>query len=83
MANAGRTYVLLAGVSGTVPGVTFASGTTLPLNFDAFTRVALSLANTPVFEGFLGTLDDAGRARARFDSVTSSEMPSVGASCMN
>ncbi|MHC4945191.1 MAG: right-handed parallel beta-helix repeat-containing protein [Planctomycetota bacterium] len=67
--NAGRNYLLLGGVSGTNPGTSLPGGlATLPLNWDAFTDVALLMVNTPVFEDFLGTLDGAGRAAAQLNA---------------
>ena len=36
---------------------------------DVFSDLALSLENTPVFTGFLGTLDGAGRATAKLDTL--------------
>jgi hypothetical protein len=63
--NAMRNYILLGGVSGTVPGTTLPGGlATLPLNWDVFTGIVISLANTPLFANFMGTLDAAGEASA-------------------
>jgi len=67
--NAGRTYVMFGSVTGTSPGVPLPGGATLPLNWDAFSELALSLVNTPVFAGFAGTLDGAGRATATLDTL--------------
>jgi len=67
--EAGRDYVLLGGASGTAPGVTFPSGVTLPLNLDAFTDLVLAQLGTAPFEGFAGTLDATGAARATFDTL--------------
>jgi gingipain R len=57
-------YALLSGVSGTSPGMTLPSGVTIPINFDAWTYFVLGQMNTPVFQNFLGTLDNAGTAAA-------------------
>ena len=62
-ANAGRNYMVFGSVSGTMPGTPLPGGiVTLPLNWDVFTNLVLSLANTPVFPDFLGTLDANGEA---------------------
>jgi hypothetical protein len=67
--NAGRTYVLFGSMTGTSPGVPLPGGATLPLNWDAFTDIALSLVNTPVFTAFAGQLDGEGRATATLDTL--------------
>ncbi len=67
--EAGRDYVLFGSASGTAPGLPLPGGATLPLNWDLFSDVALSLVNTPVFAAFAGTLDGAGRATATFDTL--------------
>jgi len=65
VANAGRYYMILAGVSGTDPGTVLPGGyETLPLNWDALTDVVYDNINTPTFANFLGTLDGDGRADA-------------------
>jgi hypothetical protein len=66
-ANAGRPYLLLASISGTSPGVPLGA-VTLPLNPDAFFFASLSLANTPLLSGTLGSLDGAGEASASFNA---------------
>ncbi len=68
--NAGRKYLLLGGVSGTFPGTLLPGGqATLPLNWDVFTNIVLDLANTPVFQSFLGALDGAGEAAGTMDTL--------------
>jgi hypothetical protein len=67
VANAGRSYYLLASRSGTAPGMSLPGGLVLPLNPDAFMGHARRNANTPQFSGFVGTLDASGRATARLD----------------
>jgi len=62
-----RNYCLLGGVSGTSPGTTCPGGTVLPLNWDFFTDLVLSLINTTIFTNFLGTLDTEGKADAWFN----------------
>jgi len=66
--NSGRTYLLLAGLSGTSPGTMLPGGMALlPLNLDAFTfEVVFPLINTQIFQNFMGTLDSAGAAFAYF-----------------
>jgi gluconolactonase len=60
----GRTVLLLGSSTGTEPGFLLETAR-VPLQVDAFTNFALTLVNTPVFSGFLATLDAQGRARAR------------------
>ena len=67
--SAGRGYALLGGVSGTLPGTPFPEGqVVLPLNVDRFTKgVVLPLIDSPVFTGFVGTLDPLGAASAQLN----------------
>jgi hypothetical protein len=66
--NAGRNYLLLCGISGTDPGYPLPGGTaTLPLNWDVFTDVVLSLSNTAFFSDFIGTLDGTGQGTAQLN----------------
>lgn len=59
--NADRNYIILGGVTGTSPGTPLPGGhATLPINWDVFTDIALSLLNSPVFVSFMGTLDGDG-----------------------
>jgi len=69
-ADAGRTYVLLASLSGSAPGTPFGF-VQLPLNVDAFTVRALGWLNKPVLPGSMGQLDADGRATAGLNSITS------------
>lgn len=63
--NGNRNYILLGSVSGTLPGIPLPGGiVTLPLNWDVFMNLTISLANTALFQDFLGTLDAAGSATA-------------------
>jgi len=64
--NAGRPYLLLASISGTFPGTSLGA-VTLPLNADAVFFASLSLANTPLLSGTLGSLNGAGEATASFN----------------
>jgi hypothetical protein len=59
---AGSSYRLLGSVSGTTPGLTFANGVNLPLNWDPFLLITLSQANSPALQNFAGTLDAEGSA---------------------
>ena len=50
-----RYYIVLGSVSGTQPGFPLPGGlATLPLNWDVFTDIVLSMINTTVFQEFLG-----------------------------
>lgn len=62
--NAGRKYLLVAGLSGTTPGFEMPGGTAmLPVNLDDFTWFTLlPLMNTPLFQNFAGTLSADGTA---------------------
>jgi len=67
--NANRKYILLGSVSGVSPGTLLPGGkATLPLNWDLFTNLILSMFNTPAFSNFLGTLDGLGAANAKLDT---------------
>jgi hypothetical protein len=68
-ANAGRQYLLLGSVTGTMPGYPLPGGKTLPLNWDVFTDFILSCLHTPACQDFLGTLDGAGCATASMDTM--------------
>jgi hypothetical protein len=66
--NGGLDYYILGSVSGTEPGITLPGGhAILPLNWDAFTGVMVTLLNTPIFDNFMGTLDASGKAKAKFE----------------
>jgi hypothetical protein len=63
--NGGRNYLLFGGVSGSTPGTPLPGGrVTLPVNWDLFTNMVISLANSSVFSDFMGTLDSKGMASA-------------------
>ncbi len=76
--NAGRTYVILAGLSGATPGQTLPSGTIVPLNFDVLTDLVVNNLNTPAFDGFLGSLDGQGRASATLDTIVALGPAAIG-----
>jgi hypothetical protein len=56
-------YWLLGTVSGTSPGFTL-HGVDVPINFDAFTLLTITNANTSSLPGFAGTLGTNGDATA-------------------
>jgi len=63
-----RNYLMLGSITGTTPGTPLPGGmVTLPLNWDLFTSLVISLLNTSVFHNFTGTLDSEGSAAARLD----------------
>jgi hypothetical protein len=67
--NGGRYYLVLGSLSGTLPGSPLPGGfADLPLNWDAFTDLALLLTNSPVFMNFLNQLDLDGRATATLNA---------------
>jgi hypothetical protein len=63
-----RNYFILGSVTGTVPGTPFPL-VTLPLNWDFFTYIVLSLANTQALSGFNDTLDASGIGSATLDTL--------------
>lgn len=64
--HAKRKYILLGSVSGTDPGIPLPGGhVTLPLNWDFFLNLVISLINTPVFYNFMGDLDIYGASKAQ------------------
>ncbi|MFH1999952.1 MAG: C25 family cysteine peptidase, partial [Planctomycetota bacterium] len=66
--NAGRNYYMLAGLRGSVPGTNLPGGKVLPLYWDFFTDLTITLWNTPYFVDFAGTLDINGEASAVLDT---------------
>lgn len=67
--RAGNQYLLLAGATGTTPGVQVKSQV-MPLNFDFLTDISIAFANSGPFLSTLGTLDAFGKATATFDGLT-------------
>jgi len=66
--NAGRSYLLFGGVTGTNPGTPLPGGAVvLPLNWDAVTNIIILNLNSPIFTNFLGALDNMGSAKAQFN----------------
>jgi len=64
-AHATRPFVLAASASGSSPGIPVGPQTTIPLNPDPLLNLAMVLANSPILPGSAGTIDAAGKARAR------------------
>ena len=60
---AGQPYTLVGTLSGTAPGLQIASAR-VPLNLDRYLLSSLQLGDSPVFQGFRGTLDENGDASA-------------------
>ncbi|HYC76056.1 MAG TPA: hypothetical protein VEI02_00380, partial [Planctomycetota bacterium] len=58
-----RSYILAASASGTVPGTPVGS-VVVPLNIDFLTLTVLQYANTPLFDGVVGTTGLFGEATA-------------------
>jgi hypothetical protein len=67
-ANGDRDYFVLGSLSGTEPGTQLPGGLTLPLNWDLFTHLTYSFANTPLFADFSGKLDNDGVGTAQFNT---------------
>jgi hypothetical protein len=67
VANGSRNYYVLGSTSGTDPGTVMPGGVVLPLNWDWFTDLALTLVNTSIFDQFSGMLNAAGEAEAKLN----------------
>ncbi len=65
-AHAGQGYLLLAGRSGSAPGMDV-GGLHIPLNWDCLTALVLDHLGMPVFQGFSGTLDGQGETVVDLD----------------
>lgn len=63
-ANGGRIYLLVGSATGTSPATPLA-GVDLPVAWDGYSLFTVGNANQPPLVSSFGTLDDAGRARAR------------------
>jgi agmatine/peptidylarginine deiminase len=68
-AHGDRDYIVLGSMSGTEPGIPLPGGLILPLNWDLFTNLTLSFANTPFFADFNGKLDADGVGSAQFNTL--------------
>jgi probable HAF family extracellular repeat protein len=66
---ANRKYFLLGSASGTTPGYNLPGGLVLPLNWDVFTDLVLTLANTPAAVDFHGVFDADGKGMATLDTL--------------
>jgi hypothetical protein len=67
--HANRAYLVLGSVTGTQPGYPLPGGVcTLPLNWDVYTDIVLSLVNSPLFTGFMGSMDGTGSAAAQLNA---------------
>jgi hypothetical protein len=77
--NANRNYMIFAGVTGVEPGTPLPGGMTLPLNWDAFTNIAINLANGAAMVDFVGVTDYMGNATAVFDTLA----PQTGLAGLN
>jgi hypothetical protein len=65
-ANSSRNYLIVGGTSGTNPGFLLPGGmVTLPVNWDWFSDLEMTLLNSFIFFNFLGTLDTQGKASAQ------------------
>lgn len=68
--QAGRTYLIVGGMSGNSPGTPLPGGqAVLPVNWDAFTNLMLVSLNTPVFDNFTGQLDVKGQGLATLNAA--------------
>jgi len=78
--NANRVYLMLGSVSGTGPGMLLPGDMAmLPLNWDVFTDLVLTMINSSVFQNFLGFLDASGNGAAIFDTLGPMPTGLVGA----
>jgi hypothetical protein len=69
--NAGRQYLLIGSMTGYEPGIPLPGGfVTLPVNYDIFTNLTITLANTAVFPNTMSTLDGSGQAMATMNLPT-------------
>jgi hypothetical protein len=67
--HASRNHLILGSASGILPGHPLPGGLeTLPIVWDDFTDLVMTLLGTPLLDNFLGTLDAAGTGHARIDS---------------
>lgn len=76
VANAGRLYWLFGSATGTSPG-TPVGGITIPLNFDPWTGLTITLANTATLVNTRGTLDTSGSATAQIIVGNLSTQPAL------
>ncbi|MFH2001279.1 MAG: C25 family cysteine peptidase, partial [Planctomycetota bacterium] len=67
--KANRPYLLLASATGVLPGFELPGGKTLPINWDLFTDLLLTLAGTPACQDFMGILNAQGKGMAALDTM--------------
>jgi hypothetical protein len=72
--RAGRGYLALASMSGSVPGLP-GPGLTIPLNPDQLFFVSYAIRNSAVLQATEGTLDGSGRGTARLVAPAGLLMP--------
>lgn len=77
--HAGDDYWVLASASGNEPGMTFAIGVNVPLNFDLVLLLSITSANSAAFVNTRGTLDGAGMASATINTGGPLPPDAVGA----
>jgi len=66
--HAHRNYLIVGGTSGTEPGTALPGGlATLPVNWDWFSDLEMSLLNTYTFLHFMGALDAQGSGTAQLN----------------
>jgi hypothetical protein len=64
---AGKAYWIFGSISGTAPGIDFADGVHLALNYDAWFGITANYPDAaPLFSNTMGILDGDGRAEAAF-----------------
>jgi hypothetical protein len=63
-----RDYIIVGGVSGTLPGTVLPGGKTLPINWDYFSDIVMSLVNTSLFPNFLSKLGVDGSSTAQINA---------------
>jgi hypothetical protein len=63
-----RPYLIVGGVSGTEPGTKLPGGLILPVTWDPFSDVVMSLVNSAVFFNFMGILNSSGEAAAQLNA---------------
>jgi hypothetical protein len=68
--NASRNYLIVGSTSGTSPGFTLPGGEILPINWDWFSDLEMTLLGPPIFTDFMGTLGAEGIGSAQFNVPT-------------
>lgn len=76
--NTDRFYAMFASVSGTSPGIPLYQDVVLPINWDLFTEILISLYGTAVCTGFSGNLNASGQGTAILDTLTPLPPDSAG-----